>query len=32
MPKANANSPLVLAAAAVDEELREYDELARAPS
>jgi hypothetical protein len=29
MPKANANSPLVLAAAAVDEELCEYDELAR---
>jgi hypothetical protein len=29
MPKPNANSPLVLAAAAVDEELCEYEELAR---
>jgi chromosome segregation ATPase len=29
MPKSSAVSPLVAAAAAVDEELREYDELAR---
>jgi transcriptional regulator NrdR family protein len=29
MPKPNATSPLVVAATAIDEELREYDELAR---
>jgi hypothetical protein len=29
MPKPNVTSPLVAAAAAIDEELREYDELAR---